>query len=462
MIDWEPPIAFGERKLPTFPVKETLPDWLQRFVTASARALQIPTDMVAMLCISTLAAACGGRFWVGIKNGYMEPLNLFVVVALPPGNRKSAAFRLATAPIIDWERRKAEQAQDTGESAPHLLADDITPAKLGSLLVEQAGKVAVMSAEGGMFERISAHNGLDILLKAHAGDHIRVDRMTRSEFIDNPALTITLTVQPDVLCELIGKTSFRKRGLGARFFYSMPQSLIGHREIDPPAVPLSFLMEYEQRIQQLLDVCGEPKVLKYSPYALFNFHTFCEKLEPSLGEYGDRRSIQDWAGKLSGSVARISGLLHLAHHGPAGVNEPVDGEAVVRAAYIAEYLTQHARAVFSEFGGDTAIEDAKKVIQWISHHGVIYFTARACYQNLKGSNRFKTMERLRSALSMLENHKYIREILTPDRGERGRKPSPSYETNPHLLSKGKRNFSDNSGDGFGEDWILSSTEKLVN
>ena len=45
---------------------------------------------------------------VQVKPGYIEPCNLWAVVALPPGNRKSAVQSVATTPLLAWERDQAE------------------------------------------------------------------------------------------------------------------------------------------------------------------------------------------------------------------------------------------------------------------------------------------------------------------------------------------------------------------
>ena len=85
---------------------------------------------------------------------------------------------------------------------PRILADDVTPEACASLLVEQDGRLAVISAEGGIFDimagRYSGHVPvLDVWLKGHSGDPLRVDRKGREpEYVERPALTLSLMVQP--------------------------------------------------------------------------------------------------------------------------------------------------------------------------------------------------------------------------------------------------------------------------
>ena len=40
---------------------------------------------------------------IAVREGWVEPLNLYILVALPPANRKSAAFAEAKKPVQDHE-----------------------------------------------------------------------------------------------------------------------------------------------------------------------------------------------------------------------------------------------------------------------------------------------------------------------------------------------------------------------
>ena len=97
---------------------------------------------------------------------------------------------------------------------PRLVADDVTPEAAASLLAEQRGRLAIISAEGGIFDIIAGrYNGnvpnMDLWLKGHSGDMIRVDRKGRPpEYIPRPALTLGLMIQPEVLGAIAAQRSF--------------------------------------------------------------------------------------------------------------------------------------------------------------------------------------------------------------------------------------------------------------
>lgn len=491
--EWDVPVPFDEYKLPVFPV-EVLPDWLRAFVIAESEATQTPQDLSAMLSLSALATACAKRVRVLVRPGYTEPVNLFTVTVLGPGNRKSSVFAEVIAPIVDYEEQEfkrvspelceaksqtqiAEQelrhaealaAKTDGEerdvlvkeagakaialagiqlpTVPRFLTDDTTPERLASLLHEQGGRMAVMSPEGDVFDimsgRYSGAPNFAVYLKGHAGDTIRVDRVSRPpEYVRSPALTLGLAVQPDVISGLMAKPSLRGRGLLARFLYSLPTSPIGRRKVAPESMPEEIRSAYQRRIRGLLllpmgtTAEGEPEehVLRLSVAAERRFRQFEAWMEPKLGQLEELGNIADWSAKLSGAVARLSGLLHLAEH--ADSHSPwsaeVSDQTLERAVKVAEYLIPHAQAAFAQMGADPAVDGAKYILKWLARQGFSSLTKRGIFNGTRG--RFKKVENLEGPLRVLIEHGYIRLMEQGKASGAGRKPSPVYSLNPAVL-----------------------------
>jgi replicative DNA helicase len=335
--------------------------------------------------------------------------------------------------------------------APRLTADDVTPEQLATLMYEHGGRIAVLSAEGGIFDMMSGRysNGvpnLDVFLKGHAGDVLRVDRRGRpAEFVPSPALTLALTVQPEVLRGLTRRPGFQGRGLIGRFLYARPTSLLGRRMINPPAVPPAIREIYHQHIRTLLDLPygtdteGNPAAhtLKLDLPAQARFQAFEEWIEPQLGEWGDLGSMTDWGGKLAGAVGRIMALLHLAscvsHSSPWSI--PIDTATVEAAIQIGQYLIPHAKAAYSEMGMDEQLADARYLLRWIERQGAQTFTKREAFEGTKGT--FKKVEALEPALTMLQAHNFIRQLPNLRSGP-GRR-SDTYDVNPLIASQNSQN-----------------------
>lgn len=485
--EWEEPVPLTRRRtLPTFPTS-TLPSWLRAFCEAVAEETQTPVDLAGTIALAVLGTAAGGRAVVHVRGNWREPTNLYTVVALPPANRKSAVFAALTDPLFDAEKRLREaagpaivEAQMTARLAkeaadkaagkaasataderdqavaeaislaqtadavaipaePQLLADDSTAETVTSRMAEQGGRISVMSAEGGIFDiiagRYSGAPNMEVFLKGHAGDRLRVDRQTRKEYIERPALTMGLAVQPQVL-EDIGKVrGFDGRGLLARYLFSLPASMVGHRKILTDPVPEDVAAAYSATVQTLtlgLAEWTDPAVIQLSPDADAALLDYQEELEPLLKERGGALGhIQKWAGKLAGAVVRIAGLLHLADHPENGHTVPVN-EATMRAAVeLGRYFTAHALAVFEAMGADPTTGRARTILEALRTNQWTEVSKRDLMAKLSRAE-FATITDLDPALELLTEHGYLQPKPVQRTGGRGRPPSPRYFIHPKL------------------------------
>jgi replicative DNA helicase len=488
---WDAPEPFGATgELPAFPL-DALPAWGKAMVDGVSVETQTPADLPGVVYLSALSAAAGGRALVDVRPGWTEPVNLYTAVVLPPGSRKSAVFREMTAPIGLAERQlresakaaigetetartvadmKAQQAvlkaaksaNDDGNLAadaiklaalaaditvppwPRLLADDVTPEALASLLARHGSRLAILSAEGDIFYVMSGRYSagkilnLGVFLKGHAGDTILVDRKGREpEEIERPALTIGLCIQPQVLVDISAHPALRGRGLLARVLYSLPADIVGWREIEPAAVNGDVRTTYSSNLAGLvmsMDGWTDPARILVSPAALAELTRFQRDVEPRLrAGTGDLSDLRDWASKLVGGAVRIAGLLHLAEHLKDGYGKPIASETMKRAIQLAEYFTEHARAAFRQMGADPVISDARTLLDWIKRSTAAEFSKRDMFRGCQ-SERFQKATALDAPLALLAEHGYVRTIPPESTGRGGRPPSPKYATNPKILA----------------------------
>ncbi len=355
----------------------------------------------------------------------------------------------------------AEIAQFRVPALPRYIVADVTPEKLASMVCEQGGRMAVLDAEGGFFDILagrysSGTPNIDAVLKCHAGDTLRVDRGSRpSEFVASPALTLGLAVQPAVLEGLADSPSFRGRGLLGRLLYCLPSSPVGGRAFDAPTMPTTMSADYDRHITALLahsvgfvDIVDRVAVdtLHLSAGAMAELHHLHDWLEPQLGEDGDLSNLADWAGKLLGTVARIAGLLHMARHGPEGVGSQIDSATMAGAALIGRYYLAHAQAAFGLISADPQVEQAQKVLRWITQRGVDTVTKADIWRGLRRGS-FNTADDLDAPLGLLVRHGYLRPRAA-ERKAKGRTPSQAYEVNPLPLPRNPLNPFNSGGAAF--------------
>lgn len=488
--DWPALVPLDSHDLPRLDV-DTLPGWAGAFAKSLSEATETPPELAAGMVLAACATAAARRLRVRVQPDYFEPCNLWLAVALPPGNRKSAVQAAAAAPLLAWERDQAERlapeikrleserktlearakecrqkaAKEKGPNAakdyareaadleaqmpdiprpPQLWTSDATPEKAGALLADNGERMAWLSSEGGFFDLLAGRysNGvpnLDLALKAHSGDAERVDRGSRPPvFLRQPLLTIGLSPQPDALRGLANKPGFRGRGLLGRFLYLLPPSPLGYRTLDVPPMAEGVRTAYAAGLRAMLewpaatDAHGEeaPHLLRMTEAAHREWQAFARHIEIAMRPGHDFEHAQDWAGKAPGAAARLAGVLHgIKHaHGEPWAAAITDDTMTAALTQMAA-IARHSLAALDLMGADASIAAARRVWQWIEQGRRERFTVREAYQALKGS--FPRVAALRDALAALEERGYL-EVIEPPRDTPGR-PSPWVRVRPDIV-----------------------------
>lgn len=209
-VVWDTPIPFDEYDLPTFPV-DALPEVIRRYVLAVAESTQTSVDMAAVEALGVVSLCSQGKYFIRGNADWAEPLNTYTVVILPPAERKSSVLSMMIRPVevfekLENERRSPEivksqmelsklekekrslveraskgkateadiknKAKEIAEYEPvkplRLFVDDVTSEKLTSVLAENNGCAAVVSAEGGIFDIISGLYSRNVNIDVYA------------------------------------------------------------------------------------------------------------------------------------------------------------------------------------------------------------------------------------------------------------------------------------------------------
>ena len=472
---------FEQANSPEFPT-EHLPDKFRRFVEAVAEAHQVPVGLAAVHGIGVTGACIAGRVWVQPKPQWVEPTNLYVAVELPPGSRKSTTHKAMLAPLADLEAEELLESQDEiavalseqrqlearkkhlesecGKKpsqklhdeaiglakqlantpvpvAPRRIVDECTPEELTIILAAQGGRIFSTSDEGGALDHISQYApgrmpNMQVFLKGWDGSRIIVDRVMRgNNTIEEPLLSCSYVVQPDVLRKLAANPIYRGRGLPQRFLYGSPTVKFGEREIDAPAVPEAVSRDYHDLLRGLAQLEGKT-VLELSPDATFDCRCWEKTIEGMLAVGGDLECVREWGSKLLGHTVRLAGILHCLKHGsPRGQI----GEDTMKAAVeIADkYFIPHAKHVLRRAAADDNGVGADAEYLWAAivrhrHEWGNSFSKRDLHQFVKSRGNFKRVADLAPGLIDLVGRNYVRRV--PDEhGAKGR-PSERYDVNP--------------------------------
>lgn len=481
--DWVVPDKIDGFELTEFPV-DCLPSWLRQFVVELATETQTPVEMAALVSLSVLASIFAPETKVLVRGSWIEPLNLYTLTALPSANRKSAVHQACLRPLLHAEREAVRETQDAITRAqntweiqkarqqslrreiarqkdshardcnlldlelvtdwlnenpmpviPQYLADDVTPETLATLLRDHGGHLLVASAEGGLFETMAGRYSdsvpnLDVFLKGHAGDTLKINRRGRYEYVAEPKVTLALAVQPDVIQEAAKKPGFRKRGLLGRFLYALPESLVGRRQVNAPAMHETTAKLYFDRILWLKTEARYESQIAFSDEAAEVLIEFEKETEAQLGPNGKLADITDWGGKLIGHTARLAAILHLAQETVPGgsVETEVSAIAARAAIQIARCLTGHALAIFASTDKYSEIEAKVTIIrEYIKEKNLTKLNVRTLQRDRK--RQLGRIPDVRPVLEFME----AQGDLSPLDAKAPKYQAFNYQVNPHLL-----------------------------
>ncbi|MBM4536285.1 DUF3987 domain-containing protein [Rhodococcus hoagii] len=404
------------------------------------------------LCFYTVVIAEPGERKSAVVDSITKPLNL----AERTLDERSAADRAKAMTRQDIARRRLESARKDAAKdrtmeqlalnltqeleeieipiRPLLWADDITSEALVSRLADCGERVGVISAEGGILKTILGRYSndvpnLDVWLKGYSGDSLRVERVGRSaEQLDRPAVSLAVTLQSVVVEKAIANDLFRGSGLAARIAFVRPPSMLGRRESSPAPVDARLEAEFIRGIDELAQrmteshLPGDPfttpdkrpgaAVLTLDPLARDRVVKLQNAIEPRLNPKGGdlaAAGMAEWGGKHVGRVVRVAALLHLAEHGPSGVDLPVTADTLDHATAIGEYMLAHATDVLggADTGGD--LPDAELILDHLrkiaEKRDGYTFRRNELLQNLP--TRLRKSGAAHPALALLERYGYV-------------------------------------------------------
>ena len=480
--EWPDPIPLEQySKLPDFPL-EALPVPGRAMVEAAAEVNQIDSGLPGVFYLAALATALSKKAEVDLIS-HREPLNLYLMSVLPSGEHKSSTVGLMSKPLYEyqaWQHKKiaeeltekinqrkieeaalarlqktAAQSENEEERArlakesvilaqqihsnpipnlPIFLSDDVTPEALGVLMAENQERLAILSAEGGIFGVIAGRYNergganLDLFLKAHSCDPWAAHRVGRAaKTMHAPALTFGLAVQPDVIEEIGGNRQFHGRGLLARFLFHLgrPHAGFRMRTDDVKVIPEGILNQYGRHILSLCEIPLDIRLLTLSVEAMKIWNDFHNDIELELRPSGKLYELQAWGSKLPGAVARIAGLLKFAVNGETAADTPITPDIISHACILGAYFLEHALAAFDLMRVDPEFEVARKILEFLFKHQLKHFKTRDVFRHTS----YKKVDEITAGINILLERDFIR-VVPSDYQGMGRPGAQVYEVNP--------------------------------
>ncbi len=428
---------------------------------ALAELVQVPEALAAGCVLATAALVAQKQANVQTLGG-VRPLALFVLTIAGSGDRKSAADRVALAPVdehvrkmhasyeaelAEWERAKeagkldranARKAAGSGDEyaealreiaaepkprKPWIVCSEPTAEGLVKSLADGQYAQGIFTDEGGQF--IGGHalseeaelRTIAMLSRLWQGDRIDRVRATDSEHVVlyGRRLSMHLLVQPDVATRMLGKPLYRSQGFLARWLIAGPDSLAGTRLHDP----MRPQPDDDPRIRRFWHALGEllaapanedrevgglnPPCLALTPEARSLLVQAYDEIERAQARDGALEGVREWASKAAEHACRIAGVLTLTSDPTA---HAVTAETMAGALALTQfYLSEYVRLVGS---GDVPenIRHAQELLDWLRQKKRTTVTARNVMQ-FGPSRAIRHGDAAKAALRTLAEHGWL-------------------------------------------------------
>lgn len=464
--------------LPLFPV-HLLPSPGREMVEAVSESLQVDVGMAACFLLGVVSTCLLGRVCVKVKKDYTEPIQLMIIVAANPSERKTSVMTEMSRPLLSFIRvendkrkpeidrqharmamlqKQREQAERKGyegdlmgivekiavaeNNAVKYLQEpltDQTPEALCAFMARNDGCASILSDEGGFFNILtgaySNNVNLDIVLKGYSGGDVAVERVGRQPVrIKSASLAITLALQPFLLTQFLSDDTMIGRGLCARFLYAVPPSRVGERNVRAEPVQEIVRIGYQSRMMDLAKLQLEigTRELYLSSEAQEAYFIWAQEVENYCAPGRKLDGLAGgWGGKLVGNTVRIAGIVKMMND--PDTRKPITVEQFSNAVEIAKYFMAHTLAAS---GRDRKISnEASEVLDAIRYLGQPSFKPSEMRQKMKKRKRFEAFGAVDNAMLELENAGYIRHGARPPWNGVGREPELLYDVHPDLLHK---------------------------
>lgn len=444
--EWEEPLPLeGPPPKPVFPV-DCLPDCAREFALAVSEAYQVPVSYAANLILGAASIGLSKRVVVDGGRGPATSLNEWFLTVLESGSGKSTSLHVVKAPIYAHERQMVAQAQtpEGGTNYVGLVSSDPTPEALEGRLRANEGRYALVNAEAadlfsilaGRYTQSGTAN-IGLFLKAYSGENHRSDRVMRGKtYIDEPRLTLSLSLQPKAWERVSRSDEFRDRGLIARFLLDVPDSLLGHRKPDPTPVSRESRDAWDNLMRSLLSIDPpreneepQPFCINVSPQGQMLLKKFRVWAEAGLRPDGCWEECREFGARAAEHLLKLAGLLHCLSSPRAPWDRPLSEGTMQTAATLFDYYAQQTRIASGGVRQNVETVRLSYLLKRITSKAEWResFTVRDLWQLVKGRGGIRTTDDLLRDLHRLEAYGYLQVA-----GLRGR--SVRCRVSPYVFS----------------------------
>lgn len=337
-----------------------------------AKAVQVDLEMVASCLIGVLSALVQAIINVSAKQydaGRPVSINMFIIAS--SGERKSSTIEA----IVSAVRTALVRATD---SRRNMIIQDVTVDGMVVGLLERCPAQFLLALEGASLlgghamSKDNLSRFLGNVSSLFSGEPISRTRVEEHHYAIGRRLSVLLFSQPIVAMDFLSSDMIMQQGLGNRFMYSKPPSLMGTRlyadvelENDPVYTQfcdqLAALASLEWKINP--DTGGmEVRTVRMSPEAKKIWVAFYNSAELSAKAGGDAEAHEGYVTRFPEQVMRLAALLAMLDDPNV---EHISEQVMERAVALGGYYLTSALDAFKVMPANKDEMDAKTLLDWM-------------------------------------------------------------------------------------------------
>jgi len=452
----EPMDVFGDS-----PTTELQPEWLPpgiaEYAIDQGRVIGVHPEMIAMGCLTTIAAALDDAFVICPKPNepkWRERACLWAMVIAPPGSKKSVAIRRPMEPLskinnamiseftrdmgeympklreFNIRERSAEKRRANGEGfeeredAPskpaqrRIIINDVTTEKLGELFQDNTRGMLYSTDElalwFSLFDAYSKNGGgkdRAYALRAYEGGETTFDRKgSGTTHVTNWSYSVVGTTQPDKIREIARDSA--DDGLFQRFMCVEVSRKGVQADFDHPENE-ALARDYTRAIQDIYAMKpGNDPVVKMGPEAASMYREFCGWVERMSTNDSLSPMLLGHLGKWSGLWARLCLVYHAYGCALAGKYPATTPIAARTAERVTAFMQRFLLPQALRFYGSTIAEGnklfsmAQSVAAMILSDGLMTVTSREIHFGC-GAWRTATEWQRKAAIGLLRDGNWL-------------------------------------------------------
>lgn len=468
---WGELIPLDELRKPPAIDLELFPPVIEEFTRAVADNVCLHHNLAAAFALGILAIANTKKL-VNVRAGWTEPLCLYVAGVGRSGSGKTPMLKPYRRPIdthqrdfndlhgVDirnraddiknWEAQKARAINPRkGEKPIHTVAElnnllennpplfkkclylgDATSEAITDAIIEQGGKLGLLSGEPTMFDILagmySERPNLDLVTNAYDGDPVHSRRKKDGQKdIEHAYLSIALGVQTERVLEMLANKRLRDSGVMPRFCYIVQPELYIDDENAKP-IPADVEAQFNGLIYRLLNAsenATDNYILYLSDEAQKVFRPYINMCKWRVMEDNEWEYWAEWGSKHAGRALRIAANFHTCLHLDPR-EKLIDSTTMQAAIALSEQLAEHATYLFRKAETPSSIKDALYLWGKIKAINATEISKSELTRKVQGKVEFK----LNDSLAVLVERGYIR-VTYSQTGNAGR-PSETIFVNP--------------------------------